>query len=164
MTENKLPKFRIGTGYDVHKLIPGRKLILCGVHVPHVLGLDGHSDADVAVHALMDALLGALALGDIGHLFPDTDDKFLGADSMNLLGQVMQIVKSKGWQVGNVDITILAQKPKLADYILDMRKKLALILGIGFEDVSVKATTTEHLGFVGKEEGIAAQAAVLLVK
>ena len=164
MTENKLPKFRIGTGYDVHKLIPGRKLILCGVHVPHVLGLDGHSDADVAVHALMDALLGALALGDIGHLFPDADDKFLGADSMNLLGQVMQIVKSKGWQVGNVDITILAQKPKLADYIFDMRKKLALILGIGFEDVSVKATTTEHLGFVGKEEGIAAQAAVLLVK
>lgn len=164
MTENKLPKFRIGTGYDVHKLIPGRKLILCGVYVPHILGLDGHSDADVAVHALMDALLGALALGDIGHLFPDTDDKFLGADSMNLLGQVMQIVKSKGWQVGNVDITILAQKPKLADYILDMRKKLALILGIGFEDVSVKATTTEHLGFVGKEEGIAAQAAVLLVK
>lgn len=164
MTENKLPKFRIGTGYDVHKLIPGRKLILCGVHVPHVLGLDGHSDADVAVHALMDALLGALALGDIGHLFPDTDDKFLGVDSMNLLGQVMQIVKSKGWQVGNVDITILAQKPKLADYILDMRNKLALILGVGFEDVSVKATTTEHLGFVGKEEGIAAQAAVLLVK
>lgn len=161
MEEFKCP-FRVGTGYDVHKLVVGRKLVLCGVKIPHVKGLEGHSDADVAVHALMDALLGALALGDIGHLFPDTDAKYKGIDSMLLLADVMQLVYAKGWKVGNVDITIAAQAPKLAPYVLDMRSKLAQTLGVVLDCVSVKATTTEHLGFVGREEGIAAQAVVLL--
>lgn len=161
MEEFKCP-FRVGTGYDVHKLVVGRKLVLCGVKIPHVKGLEGHSDADVAVHALMDALLGALALGDIGHLFPDTDAKYKGIDSMLLLADVMQLVRAKGWKVGNADIIIAAQAPKLAPYILEMRSKLAQTLGIALDSVSVKATTTEHLGFVGREEGIAAQAVVAL--
>ena len=161
MEEFKCP-FRVGTGYDVHKLVVGRKLVLCGVKISHVKGLEGHSDADVAVHALMDALLGALALGDIGHLFPDTDAKYKGIDSMLLLADVMQLVRAKGWKVGNADITIAAQAPKLAPYILEMRSKLAQTLGIALDCVSVKATTTEQLGFVGREEGIAAQAVVLL--
>ena len=161
MEEFKCP-FRVGTGYDVHKLVVGHKLVLCGVKIPHVKGLEGHSDADVAVHALMDALLGALALGDIGHLFPDTDAKYKGIDSMLLLADVMQLVRAKGWKVGNADITIAAQAPKLAPYILEMRSKLAQTFGIALDCVSVKATTTEHLGFVGREEGIAAQAVVAL--
>lgn len=156
--------FKIGIGYDVHKLIQGRRLILCGVTVPHIWGLDGHSDADVAVHALMDALLGALALGDIGKLFPDTDDSYLNADSMRLLEKVLQIIADRGWKVGNVDITIIAQNPKLAPYILQMRKNLSQKLCVDIDCVSVKATTTEYLGFEGREEGIASQASVLLMK
>ncbi|MBQ0067953.1 MAG: 2-C-methyl-D-erythritol 2,4-cyclodiphosphate synthase [Phascolarctobacterium sp.] len=156
--------FRVGTGYDVHRLVSGKKLVLCGVHIEHILGLDGHSDADVAVHALMDALLGALALGDIGHLFPDTDQHFAGADSLQLLKKVIQIIREKGWHVSNIDITIIAQKPKIAPYIMQMRENLAQILEIIRDCVSVKATTTEGLGFTGREEGIAAQAVVLLAK
>jgi len=152
-----LPNLRIGTGYDVHKLVPGRKLILCGVEVPFDKGLLGHSDADVAVHALMDALLGALALGDIGHLFPDSDAKYKDADSMKLLQQVVQLLQSKGYQLGNLDLTIVAQAPKLAPYIQKMRENLATVLQVAVDRVSVKATTTEQLGFTGRGEGIAAE-------
>lgn len=155
---------RVGSGYDVHKLVPDRKLILCGVEVPYQLGLLGHSDADVALHALMDAMLGALALGDIGHLFPDTDARFKNISSMRLLDEVMQLVTGKGWVVGNVDVTIIAQAPKLAPYVEEMRSKLAQALNVALECVSVKATTTEHLGFTGRGEGIAAEAVVLLGK
>lgn len=164
MKEDNSLIFRVGTGYDVHRLVSGKKLVLCGVHIEHILGLDGHSDADVAVHALMDALLGALALGDIGHLFPDTDQHFAGADSLQLLKKVIQIIREKGWHVSNIDITIIAQKPKIAPYIMQMRENLAQILEIIRDCVSVKATTTEGLGFTGREEGIAAQAVVLLAK
>ena len=155
---------RIGSGYDVHKLVPDRKLILCGVEVPYQLGLLGHSDADVALHALMDALLGALALGDIGHLFPDTDVRFKDISSLQLLAEVLRLVTEKGWWVGNVDVTIIAQQPKLAPYVMEMRTKLAKALDVVVECVSVKATTTEHLGFTGRGEGIAAEAVVLLGK
>lgn len=164
MMEDNSLIFRVGTGYDVHRLVSGKQLVLCGVHIEHILGLDGHSDADVAVHALMDALLGALALGDIGHLFPDTDQHFAGADSLQLLKKVIQIIREKGWHVSNIDITIIAQKPKIAPYIMQMRENLAQILEIIRDSVSVKATTTEGLGFTGREEGIAAQAVVLLAK
>lgn len=155
---------RIGSGYDVHKLVPDRKLVLCGVEVPYRLGLLGHSDADVALHALMDALLGALALGDIGYLFPDTDARFKDISSLQLLAEVLRLVTEKGWWVGNVDVTIIAQQPKLAPYVTEMRIKLAQALDVAVDCVSVKATTTEHLGFTGRGEGIAAEAVVLLGK
>lgn len=164
--ENKMvvPIFRVGCGYDVHKLVPERKLILCGVEVPYELGLLGHSDADVALHALMDALLGAAALGDIGKHFPDTDERFKGADSMKLTEHVVKLVASKGWQINNVDITIIAQRPKLAVFIPQMRAKVAQALQIDEDAVNVKATTTEKLGFTGRGEGIAAEAVASLIK
>jgi len=155
---------RIGSGYDVHRLVEGRKLILCGVDVPHDRGLDGHSDADVAVHALMDALLGALGEGDIGRHFPDNDPQYKGADSMLLLEKVMQRVRERGFRVGNADVTIVAQKPKLAPYIAQMNENIARALGVAAECANVKATTTERLGFEGEEKGISAQAVALLVK
>ena len=153
---------RIGTGYDVHRLTAGRPLILGGVTIPHPLGLDGHSDADVLVHAVMDALLGAAALGDIGKLFPDTDERYRGCSSLWLLEQVSAALHEAGYRVGNIDATIVAQKPKLAPYLTAMRENIARKLGIPTNDVSVKATTEEHLGFTGREEGIAAQAVCLI--
>ena len=153
---------RIGHGYDVHKLVEGRKLILGGVEVPHTLGLLGHSDADVLTHAVMDALLGAAALGDIGRHFPDTDPAYAGADSLKLLDHVVELLEEKGYQVGNVDATILAQKPKLAPYIEKMRDNLAARMKVEPGQVNVKATTEEKLGFTGAEEGIAAHAVALL--
>ena len=154
--------FRIGHGYDVHKLVENRKLILGGVEIPHDKGLLGHSDADVLVHAIMDAMLGALALGDIGHLFPDTDENFKGADSMNLMREVCRIVDEKGYIVGNIDATIIAQAPKLAPYILNMRENIAGVCGCDISQVSVKATTEEKLGFTGEKLGISAHAVVLM--
>ena len=154
---------RIGHGYDVHRLVEGRKLILGGVEIPHHLGLDGHSDADVLVHAIMDALLGAAALGDIGKLFPDTDNAYLGIDSMILLARVVAAIQEKGYEVGNVDATVLAQKPKLAPHIPVMRTRIAAVLGVDEDQVNVKATTEERLGFTGKEEGIAAHAVCLII-
>ena len=164
--ENKvmLPEFRVGSGYDVHKLVPERKLILCGVQVPYELGLLGHSDADVALHALMDALLGAAALGDIGKHFPDTDERFKGADSMKLTAHVAGLLQERGWQINNVDVTIIAQRPKLAGFIPAMRTNVADVLGIDEDAVNVKATTTEKLGFTGRGEGIAAEAVASLVR
>ncbi len=153
---------RIGHGYDVHRLVEGRKLILGGVEVPHTLGLLGHSDADVLTHAVMDALLGAAALGDIGRHFPDTDPAYAGADSLKLLDHVVELLEKKGYQVGNVDATILAQKPKLAPYIEKMRDNLAARMKVEPDQVNVKATTEEKLGFTGAEEGIAAHAVALL--
>ena len=153
---------RIGHGYDVHRLVEGRKLILGGVEVPHTLGLLGHSDADVLTHAVMDALLGAVALGDIGRHFPDTDPAYAGADSLKLLDHVVELLEKKGYQVGNVDATILAQKPKLAPYIEKMRDNLAARMKVEPDQVNVKATTEEKLGFTGAEEGIAAHAVALL--
>ena len=153
---------RIGTGYDVHKLTAGRALILGGVTIDHPLGLDGHSDADVLVHAVMDALLGAAALGDIGKLFPDTDERYRGCSSLWLLERVGAALRETGFRVGNIDATIVAQKPKLAPYLTAMRENIACKLGIPTNDVSVKATTEEHLGFTGREEGIAAQAVCLI--
>ena len=153
---------RIGHGYDVHRLVEGRKLILGGVEVPHTLGLLGHSDADVLTHAVMDALLGAAALGDIGRHFPDTDPVYAGADSLKLLDHVVELLEEKGYQVGNVDATILAQKPKLAPYIEKMRDNLAARMKVEPDQVNVKATTEEKLGFTGAEEGIAAHAVSLL--
>ena len=153
---------RIGHGYDVHRLVEGRKLILGGVEIPWEKGLDGHSDADVLVHAIMDAILGAAALGDIGHLFPDTDDRYKGADSMNLLREVCRAVYEHGYRIGNIDSTILAQKPKLAPHIVSMRENISRTLNIDVSRVSVKATTEEKLGFTGEEKGIAAHAVCLL--
>lgn len=155
---------RIGQGYDVHRLAEGRELWLCGVKVVHELGLDGHSDADVAIHALCDALLGALALGDIGKHFPDTDPRYKGIDSKILLGHVMRLVEERGYRLGNADVTIIAQRPKLLPYIEEMRRTLADVMHTDTERVSVKATTTEHLGFEGRGEGISSLATVLLVK
>lgn len=152
--------FRIGTGYDVHRLVPGRRLVLCGVEITSEVGLLGHSDADVAVHALMDAILGALALGDIGKLFPDSDPQYKGADSMKLLAEVITRMQSHGYRLGNLDITIIAERPKLAKYIAPMRESLATAFGCDISRVSVKATTEEGLGLAG--EGIGAQAAVIL--
>lgn len=154
---------RIGHGYDVHKLVDGRRLILGGVDIPHEKGLLGHSDADVLTHAVMDALLGALALGDIGQHFPDTDPKYSGADSLQLLRHVIELIQSHGFQVGNVDATILAQAPKLAPHIPAMRENLARAMGVELSQVSVKATTEEGLGFTGHKEGIAAHAVALLI-
>ena len=153
---------RIGHGYDVHRLVEGRKLILGGVEVPHTLGLLGHSDADVLTHAVMDALLGAAALGDIGRHFPDTDPAYAGADSLKLLDHVVELLEKKGYRVGNVDATILAQKPRLAPYIEKMRDNLAARMKVEPDQVNVKATTEEKLGFTGAEEGIAAHAVALL--
>lgn len=153
---------RIGHGYDVHRLVTGRKLILGGVEIPHHLGLLGHSDADVVTHALMDALLGAAALGDIGQLFPDTDPAYLGASSLDLLGRVMDRLAQGGWRVENVDLTILAQRPKLKDYIPQMRQNYARAMGLPVSAISVKATTEEGLGFTGTEQGIAAHGVALL--
>lgn len=155
---------RIGHGYDVHKLVEGRKLILGGVEIPFEKGLLGHSDADVLVHALMDALLGAAALGDIGKLFPDNDDRFLGADSILLLKEVCRVLKQKGYTVGNADCTVIAQRPKLAPYIELMRRNIADAMSIDCDCVSVKATTEEHLGFTGEGLGIAAHAVALIEK
>ena len=153
---------RIGHGYDVHRLVEGRRLILGGVEVPQTLGLLGHSDADVLTHAVMDALLGAAGLGDIGRHFPDTDPAYAGADSLKLLDHVVELLGARGWQVGNVDATILAQRPKLAPYLEQMRENLAARMKAALEQVNVKATREEKLGFTGAEEGIAAHAVCLL--
>ena len=149
---------RVGVGYDVHALAEGRELILCGVNVPHALGLEGHSDADVALHALCDALLGAAALGDIGAHFPDTDPAYKGVSSLVLLTRVRALLEEKGYDPVNVDLTVVAQKPKLAPYIPEMAKRIAESLNVPADAVNVKATTTERLGFAGREEGIAAHA------
>ena len=156
--------FRIGHGYDVHKLVEGRKLILGGVEIPHTVGLLGHSDADVLTHALMDALLGAAALGDIGHLFPDKDPAYAGADSIELLKAVVERIRASGYAVSNADCTVLAQAPKLAPHIASMRARLAAAMDVAVDQVSVKATTEEGLGFTGAKEGIAAHAVALLEK
>ena len=153
---------RIGHGYDVHRLVEGRSLILGGVRIPFEMGLDGHSDADVLTHAVMDALLGAAAMGDIGKLFPDTDDRYLGADSIALLREVDRRLTEAGYRLGNLDVTVIAQRPKLAPYINQMRQNLAAALHTELQNVSVKATTEEHLGFTGSGEGIAAHAVCLL--
>ena len=153
---------RIGHGYDVHRLVEGRKLILGGVCIPHEKGLLGHSDADVLCHAIMDALLGAAALGDIGKLFPDSDDKFLGADSIELLREVCSVINANGYKLINIDSTVIAQKPKLSPYIEKMRRTLAAAMDIPTDCVSVKATTEEKLGFTGAELGIAAHAVALI--
>ena len=157
------PDFRVGQGYDAHRLAEGRKLVLCGVEIPHDRGLDGHSDADVAVHALMDALLGALGLGDIGRHFPDSDPAYKGISSMKLLEIVMAKVRAAGYRVGNADVTIVAQRPKLAAYMPEMKRNIAAGLGVPEDRVNVKATTTERMGFEGEGQGISAQAVALLV-
>lgn len=156
--------FRIGSGFDVHRLVKGRELWICGVNIPHSSGLLGHSDADVAIHALCDAILGALALGDIGKLFPDSDPAYKGIDSKILLRKVCDEILSKGWEIGNADITIIAEQPKFRPYIDIMRRSLACTMGIPEDSISVKATTTEKLGFTGRAEGIAAQACVLIFR
>lgn len=157
-----MSRLRIGHGYDVHRFGEGDHIVLCGVMLPHDHGLVAHSDGDVAIHALCDALLGALALGDIGQHFPDTDEAYRGADSALLLGHCYRLVQSKGYCLGNADITIAAQAPKLSPYIAAMRERLADILSVSVGQLSVKATTTEKLGFVGRKEGIAVDAVVLL--
>ena len=157
-------EFRIGNGYDVHALAPGLDLWLGGVKVESPIGCIAHSDGDVAIHALCDAILGALALGDIGKHFPDTSDEFKGIDSKILLERVMALIRQEGWEVGNVDITIALQRPKLAPHIRSMRDTLASVMGIGLDRVSVKATTTEKLGFVGRSEGCEVYAVALLTK
>lgn len=155
---------RVGLGYDVHKLVEGRKLIIGGVDVPHEKGLLGHSDADVLVHAVMDSILGALALGDIGKHFPDTDERYKGADSIKLLEFVYNLIKEKGYVIGNIDCTIIAQSPKMAPHIMSMRENIAKALNTDIENINVKATTEEGLGFTGKKEGIASQSICMLVK
>lgn len=155
---------RIGTGYDVHRLQEGLDLWIGGVKIDHTHGLVGHSDADVLLHAICDSLLGAAALGDIGKHFPDTDPKYKGISSVKLLKHVGQLLKENGYTVGNIDSTIVAQRPKLAPYIPQMRQVIAESLGIGVDQVSVKATTTERLGFEGREEGISSQAVAMIVK
>lgn len=157
-----MTKLRVGHGYDVHRLVEGRALILGGVTVPFDRGLLGHSDADVLTHAVMDALLGAAALGDIGQLFPDSDAAYAGADSIALLERVTALLREHGWQVGNVDATVVAQAPRLALYIPDMRRRLAEAMGLDVDCVSVKATTEERLGFTGSGEGMAAHAVALI--
>lgn len=159
-----IPDIRIGNGFDVHRFAENRQLWLCGVNVPHTLGLLGHSDADVALHALSDALLGAASMCDIGYHFPDTDPTYKGADSRVLLRRVVEIIAEKGYKISNVDITIIAQKPKLLPYIPEMIQTVALDLGLDPDRVSVKATTTEKLGFTGREEGIASTATALIYK
>jgi 2-C-methyl-D-erythritol 2,4-cyclodiphosphate synthase len=156
-------KIRIGNGYDIHRLVEGRPLILGGVEIPHTLGLLGHSDADVLTHAIMDAMLGALSLGDIGHYFPPSDPQWAGANSLVLLQQVNNLVRSQGWQIGNIDSTIVAEQPKLKPYLKPMRDRLAGILTLEPEQIGIKATTNEKLGPVGREEGICAYAVILLI-
>ena len=157
-------EFRIGNGYDVHQLAEGLPLVLGGVKIPHTKGCVAHSDGDVLIHAICDALLGALALGDIGQHFPDTSDAYAGIDSRILLELVNGMIRDRGWKIVNIDGTLLAQKPKIAPFVPQMRQALADVLALDVDAVSVKATTTEHLGFVGREEGIAAQATCLLCK
>lgn len=155
-------KIRVGLGYDVHHLVEGRELWLGGIKVSHTMGLEGHSDADVLIHAICDALLGAANLRDIGYHFPDNADKYLNIDSKILLSRTLELIRQKGYEVCNIDATICAQRPKLAPYIDNMRTALAKAAGINTEDISIKATTTEHLGFVGREEGMAAYAVALI--
>jgi 2-C-methyl-D-erythritol 2,4-cyclodiphosphate synthase len=155
---------RVGIGYDVHALVEGRPLILGGIEIPYERGLLGHSDADVLTHAIMDALLGALALGDIGKYFPDTEEKYRGISSLALLEEVRKLIYEKGYHLGNLDCIVVAQRPKLAGFIPDMQEKLAVTLKVKLDQISVKATTTEHLGFEGREEGISAQAIVILTE
>lgn len=155
---------RIGHGYDVHRLIAGRKLILGGVQIPWDLGLDGHSDADVLLHAVMDALLGAAAMGDIGKLFPDTDMQYRGISSLILLERAWKEIAAAGYRISNIDVTVIAQRPKLRPYMDEMREKIAGILGICTDQLNIKATTEERLGFTGREEGIAAHAVCLIEK
>ena len=157
-------KIRVGQGFDVHAFAEGRKLVLGGIEVPYHLGLAGHSDADVLIHAICDALLGAAALGDIGHHFPDTDPELEGVDSTILLAKVKASIEESGFSIGNIDATVIAQKPKLATFIEPMRNRLAEVLAIDVDELNIKATTTEKLGFTGRGEGIAAQAVVLLSK
>ena len=154
--------FRTGIGFDAHALAEGRPLVIGGVRIPHSRGLLGHSDADVLVHAVMDAILGALALGDIGQHFPDTEDEFEGADSLELLSHVQKMIEDKGYSCENLDSIIIAERPKLKSYIGEMRENIASVLKINVDQLSIKATTTEHMGFTGREEGIVAQAIVLL--
>ena len=154
---------RIGMGYDVHKLVTDRKLILGGVEIPHTLGLLGHSDADVLLHAIMDALLGAAALGDIGKHFPDTDERFKGASSIKLLEEVGRLINEAGYKIGNIDATIIAQKPKMAPHINLMRENIADALNTDIKNINVKATTEEGLSFTGREEGVSSQAICLLI-
>ena len=153
--------FRTGIGFDAHALVEGLPLVIGGVNIPHSKGLLGHSDADVLVHAVMDAILGAVALGDIGEHFPDTEDEFQGADSIELLSRVQKMIEEKGFCCENLDSIIIAEKPKLKSYLGEMRENLASVLKINIDQLSIKATTTEHMGFTGREEGIAAQAIVL---
>lgn len=155
---------RIGIGYDVHKLVEARKLILGGIEIPHEKGLDGHSDADVLTHAIMDSILGALSLGDIGKHFPDTDAKYKDIFSIELLESVYNSMDERGYKVGNIDSVIVAQRPKLALFIMDMRKSIAKALNADIENINIKATTSEKLGFEGREEGISAQSVCLVVK
>lgn len=155
-------EFRVGNGYDVHQLAEGLPLVLGGVKIPHTKGCVAHSDGDVLIHAICDALLGALALGDIGQHFPDTSDEFAGIDSKLLLARVAEMIRSRGWEIVNIDATLLAQKPKIAPFVPQMRLALAEVLGMAVDTISIKATTTERLGFVGREEGLAAQAVCLL--
>ena len=155
---------RVGTGYDVHKLVEGRDLILGGVKIPHTTGLLGHSDADVLLHAIMDAILGAAALGDIGKHFPDTDPAYKGASSMKLLEHVYQLITDRGYVIGNIDATIIAQKPKLRPYIQEMEQNIANVLQIALDQINVKATTEEQLGFTGRMEGISTQVICCLEK
>lgn len=155
---------RVGLGYDVHKLVEKRKLIIGGVDIPHEKGLLGHSDADVLVHAVMDSILGALALGDIGKHFPDTDERYKGADSIKLLQFVYNLIKERGYKIGNIDCTIIAQSPKMSPHIYSMRENMAKALSTDIENINVKATTEEGLGFTGSKQGIAAQSICTLVK
>jgi 2-C-methyl-D-erythritol 2,4-cyclodiphosphate synthase len=159
-----MTSFRIGHGYDIHRLVSGRKLILGGVHIEFELGLDGHSDADVVCHAVMDSLLGALSLGDIGIHFPNTDNKYKNADSLELLNKVCLLIKDKDYSIGNIDVTIIAERPKLSPFMDGMRENIARILRIPLDSISIKATTNENIGLIGKGEGIAAFAVTLLYK
>jgi 2-C-methyl-D-erythritol 2,4-cyclodiphosphate synthase len=158
------PLPRVGIGLDVHALAPGRRLVLGGVEIPHDSGLAGHSDGDALVHAIVDALLGAAARGDIGQWFPSSDRRWAGADSLDLLRIVAEALRGEGWQLGNVDATVIAQQPRIGPHIAAMRERLASVLGLPLEAVSVKATTTDHLGALGRAEGIGAQAVALLVR
>lgn len=155
---------RIGHGYDVHALAEGLRLVLCGVEIEHTKGCVAHSDGDVAIHAICDAMLGALALGDIGKLFPDTDQQYKGIDSTVLLKHVVELIRSNGYSISNIDCTIAMQRPKLRPHIDTMRERLSEVVGIAVDRISVKATTTEHLGFEGREEGVSTTAVVLLMK
>ncbi len=155
---------RIGNGYDIHQLVTGRDLILGGVHIPHELGLLGHSDADVLTHAIMDAMLGALSLGDIGHYFPPSDQKWAGANSLILLEEVNKLILTEGWLIGNIDSVIIAERPKIKPHLMPMRENIAQKLEINLDQISIKATTNEKLGAEGREEGISVHAVVLLIK